>query len=340
MLVVIALGDSAIVQRDQPLNSHALRQCIQHAAQCIAEIANQHQVILLHGNGPAIGLLTLMNGNCADLNTGTADVLGAQTRAMIGFLLEQALRNQLPQTSFCSMTHLTLIDPDDPAMMHPARYIGPLYNRVQAQLIQEQNPDWVLQRTGAMYRRMVPAPAPGDVLEMATLKHLVAADNMFVICGCGGGLPVRKSTDNHLYGVEAMVDRDETAALIARTLNANALLMLSSIDAVVDKPGHPQARQIRSTTISHLESLGFNDTAMAPKVKAASSYLSSSPLSGEPSEKELSKKEQASQQSHDCRRFCAIGNLHNAASVLSGQTGTRICASTSSSTKDAEIVYY
>ncbi|AMO57557.1 hypothetical protein [Endozoicomonas montiporae] len=336
MLVVIALGDSAIVQREQPLNSHALRQCIQHAAQCIAEIANQHQVILLHGNGPAIGLLTLMNGNCADLNTGTADVLGAQTRAMIGFLLEQALRNQLPQKSFCSMTHLTLVDTNDPAMMQPTRYIGPLYNRVQAQLIQEQNPDWVLQQTGILYRRMVPAPAPGEVLEMETLKHLVAADNMFVICGCGGGLPVRKSPDNHLHGVEAMVDRDETAALIARTLNANALLMLSSIDAVVDKPGHPQARPIRSIDIQRLESLGFNDTAMAPKVKAASGYLSNEP----PGNHQSCESKPADQSARGRRRFCAIGNLHNAASVLSGEAGTRISASASSSSESAEIVYY
>ncbi|MET4695497.1 carbamate kinase [Endozoicomonas lisbonensis] len=331
MLVVIALGDSAIVQRDQPLNSHALRQCIQHAAQCIAEIANQHQVILLHGNGPAIGLLTLMNGNCADLNTGTADVLGAQARAMTGFLLEQGLRNQLPQKSFCSMSHLTLVDADDPAMMHPTRYVGPLYNRVQAQLVQEQNPDWVLQRTGRLYRRMIPAPVPKDVLEMATLKHLVAADNIFVICGCGGGLPVRNDTDNRLHGVEAMVDRDETAAFIARKLNANALLMLSSIDAVLDKPGHPEARQIRTITINRLESLGFNDTAMAPKVKAASGYLAKN---------ELAKDDLADRQLNDRRRFCAIGNLHNAASVLSGQSGTRISASASSSSEGAEIVYY
>ena len=231
MLVVIALGDSAIVQRDQPLNSHALRQCIQHAAECIAEIANQHQVILLHGNGPEIGLLTLMNGNCSDLNTGTADVLGAQTRAMIGFQLEQELRNRMPLRSFCSMSHLTLIDANDPAMMNPSRYVGPLYNRVQAQLIQEQNPDWVLQQVGRLYRRIVAAPSPKDVLEMATLKHLVANDNIFIISGCGGGLPVRKGLDDRLHGVEAMVDRDETAALIAHELDADALLILSSIDA-------------------------------------------------------------------------------------------------------------
>ena len=326
MLVVIALGDSAIVQRDQPLNSHALRQCIQQAAECIANIANQHQVVLLHGNGPEIGLLTLMNGNCSDLNTGTADVLGAQTRAMIGFQLEQELRNRMPQRSFCSMSHLTLIDADDPALMNPTRFVGSLYNRVQAQLIQEQNPDWVLQRTGRLYRRMVASPTPRDVLEMATIKHLVANDNIFVMCGCGGGLPVRRGTDNKLHGVEAMVDRDETSALIANAVNADALLILSSIEAIVDKPGKPEARPIQSITTSALESMGFSDTAMGPKVRAACRYLKGNDLN--------------IGAINDHRRFCAIGNLHNAENVLSGHSGTQISASATSTSESAEIVYY
>lgn len=326
MLVVIALGDSAIVQRDQPLNSHALRQCIQHAAKCIANIANQHQVVLLHGNGPEIGLLTLMNGNCSDLSIGTADVLGAQTRAMIGFKLEHELRNRVSQRSFCSMSHLTLIDANDPALMNPTRFVGPLYNKVQAQLIQEQNPDWVLQRTGRLYRRMVASPSPRGVLEIATIKHLVANENIFVICGCGGGLPVRKGTDDKLHGIDAMVDRDETAALVADEINADALLILSSIEAIVDKPEKPEARPIQSITTSALESMGFSDTAMGPKVRAACRYLDGNDLSvGAIS---------------DHRRFCAIGNLHNAENVLAGHSGTQISASATSSSECAEIVYY
>ena len=316
MLVVIALGDSAIVHRESPLDTHGLRQSIRSAASNIANIARQHQVVLLHGNGPEIGLLTLMNGNCTDLNTGAADVLGAQTRAMIGFLLEQELRSQLPEQLFCSMKHLTLVDANDPALMNPTRYAGPLFNRIQAQLIQEQNPDWVLKRDNRHFRRVIAAPEPKEILEMVTLQHLVAHNKMFVICGCGGGLPVRRCADNNLHGVDAMVDRDEAAALVAEGIAADALLMLSCIDAVFDRFGQPEARAIRNITVDTLRSLDFNDMAMGPKAKAACQFVK------------------------DSQKICAIGNLHNAAEVLAGKAGTQISASGVSSSETAEIVYY
>ena len=311
MLVVIALGDSTIVQRDQPLAAHLLRQSIRNAATAIAGIALKHQVVLLHGNGPQIGLLTLMNGNSTDLNAAAADVLGAQTRGIIGFLLEQELRNRMPGKQICSLIHLALVDADDPELMNPNRFTGPVFNRAQAQLIQEQNPDWVLQGDGRYYRRVIAAPRPREILELPTLRQLVATGDITVVCGSGGGLPVRKDGDGKLHGVEAMVDRDLSAALIAEGLSADALLLLTSTEAVMVNPGKPGAKAIRIMTPEGFRSLGFSDTAMGPKMNAACRFV------------------------YDDARFCAIGNLHNAAEVLSGTSGTRVCFSS-----EAQIVYY
>ena len=315
MLVVIALGDSAIVQKDQPLAAHLLRQSIRNAATAIAGIALKHRVVLLHGNGPQIGLLTLMNGNSTDLNAAAADVLGAQTRGIIGFLLEQELRNRMPGRQICSLIHLALVDADDPELMNPNRFTGPVLNRAQAQLIQEQNPDWVLQGDGRYYRRTIAAPAPREILELPTLRQLVAAENITVVCGSGGGLPVRKDSDGKLHGVEVMVDRDLSAGLIAEGLSADALLLLTSVEAVLDTPGKPGAKAIRTMTPKGFRSLGFSDTAMGPKMNAACRFV------------------------YDETRFCAIGNLRNAAEVLAGTSGTRICISGKAS-EEAQIDYY
>ncbi|MGI9276353.1 MAG: carbamate kinase [Endozoicomonas sp.] len=315
MLVVIALGDSAIVQRHQPLATHLLRQSVRDAAKAIAAIALKHQVVLLHGNGPQIGLLTLMNGNSTDLNAAAADVLGAQTRGIIGFLLEQELRNRMPGRQICSLIHLALVDADAPELMNPNRFIGPVYNRAQAQLVQEQNPDWVLQGDGRYYRRTIAAPPPREILELPAIRQLVKTGNITVICGSGGGLPVRKDGDGKLHGVEAMVDRDLSAALIANGLSADALLLLTSTEAVIDRPGEPGAKTIRTMTPEGFRSLGFSDTAMGPKMNAACRFV------------------------YNDSRFCAIGNLNNAAEVLSGTSGTRIHFSGNAS-GEAQIDYY
>ncbi|WP_263080340.1 carbamate kinase [Endozoicomonas sp. Mp262] len=303
MRVVISLGDSAFLQKSQPLKVHLLQKSIQLAASAVAKIAGIHQSIILHNNGPQIGMLTLMHSSSEELSLSSADVIGAQSRGVIGLWLEQELRNSLPDNTVCSLINLTAIDANDPALMEPTLYCGPVYTRVQAQLVQEQNPGWKLVKDGQYYRRLIATPEPKEIMELPVLKQLIASDRTTVICGSGGGLPVCRSDSGQIHGIEAAINQDQSAALIAEGIEADALLLLSATEALAEPVETAQPRLIKAVTPEKLVAAGFTHPGIKARIRAARYFISSTADTG---------------------RLCAMGSLFNAMDVLSGTSGTRV----------------
>ncbi len=298
MLVVMALGGNAILQRGQPLEAHIQRENIRAAARSIAEVAKNHQVVLTHGNGPQVGLLALMNEAYEEVNNYPLDVLGAQTQGMIGFMFEQELRNFMPDRKVCTVSTQTIVDPTDPAFQDPDKFVGPVYTYEEAQVIQQANPNWVLKEDGKYYRRVVPSPQPNEVLELPSLRHIVSSGDITVICGGGGGIPVRRDSEGKLHGVEAVVDKDRASRCLAEGLEADGLILLTDVPAVETDFGKPDSREIKECTPQEFETFPFAAGSMGPKVESVCHFVRSG------------------------GKFGAIGALDRATDILEGRSGT------------------
>src|SRR6266568_1637960 len=246
MRIVIALGGNALLQRGEKPDAALQQANAVRAVRSLAPLAEQHQVVITHGNGPQVGMLALESA--ADPALGAPypfDVLGAQTQGMIGYWLVQALQNALPGRQVACLVSRTLVRRDDPAFAHPSKFVGPVYSEEQARALAASQ-HWEIRQDGARWRRVVPSPEPAELLDLPAVRTLLGG-GAIVVCAGGGGVPVVAS-DGGLRGVEAVVDKDLTAALLARELEADALLLLTDVAAVQDGYGTPQARPIRRAT--------------------------------------------------------------------------------------------
>jgi carbamate kinase len=201
----------------------------------------------------------------------TLDVLGAQTQGMIGYWLTQALRGAVPGRPAGCLLGQTKVDKDDPAFANPTKFIGPVYQEKQAlDLAAERG--WVVRRDGDAWRRVVPSPEPVDLVELPLIRVLLDSGAL-VVCAGGGGIPVVEDASAGLRGIEAVVDKDLTSALLARDLGANALLLLTDVDAVIDGFGTADAHPIRHATPGELRARSFPAGSMGPKVEAACRFV-------------------------------------------------------------------
>lgn len=299
MRIVIALGGNALLRRGEALSAENQRQNIKIAAAALAPIALEHQLVITHGNGPQVGLLALQDtAYQADFHY-PLDILDAETEGMIGYLIEQELNNLLPDDLRCA-TLLTQIevDPRDPAFAHPTKPIGPVYSQADAQRVAAQR-GWTIAPEGKRFRRVVPSPHPQRILELSVIELLVEKQ-VIVICAGGGGIPVIRRSDDHLVGVEAVIDKDSSSSLLARELGADAFIMLTDVDAVYRAWGEPGARAIRRISPQALRQFSFEAGSMAPKVEAACEFV------------------------EQTGSLAGIGQLKDAQKILSGQSGTVI----------------
>jgi carbamate kinase len=227
------------------------------------------------------------------------DILDAETEGMIGYLIEQELNNLLPDDLRCA-TLLTQIevDPRDPAFAHPTKPIGPVYSQAEARRVAEQR-GWTIAPDGKRFRRVVPSPHPQRILELSVIELLVEKQ-VIVICAGGGGIPVIRRGDDHLVGVEAVIDKDSASSLLARELGADAFIMLTDVDAVYRDWGEPGARAIRRISPQAMRQFSFEAGSMGPKVEAACEFV------------------------EQTGSLAGIGQLKDAQEILSGQSGTVI----------------
>jgi carbamate kinase len=267
MRILLALGGNALLRRGEPASAPNQRRNVEAAAVALAEIAAEHELIVTHGNGPQVGLLALQNEAFPDVPPYPLDVLDAESEGMVGHMLELALRNALPERDVVSVLTEVVVAADDPAFGRPTKPIGPVYGDGQAQRLRLDR-GWTMGRDGAGYRRLVPSPEPHAIAEIRSLRSLVDSGAL-VICAGGGGIPVAIDGMGVMHGVEAVIDKDLTAALLARRLDADLLLMLTDVDAVRADYGGPHERPIASASPGELRKLNFAAGSMGPKVEAA-----------------------------------------------------------------------
>ena len=299
MRLVVAVGGNALLQRGEVPLAEIQEQHVEVAVRALAPLAVEHDLVVTHGNGPQVGLLA--NESAADPvlpHPYPLDVLGAQTQGMIGYLLLQSLENALPGRQVVSLVGQTEVAADDPAFLSPTKFVGPQYREAQAHRLAEQR-GWQVRLDGDAWRRVVASPEPVTVVELATIRTLLAA-RAVVICAGGGGIPVIRAADGRLRGVEAVLDKDLTASLLARDLDADALLILTDVDNVETDFDTPTARPIGRTTAGAMRAGVFAAGSMGPKVDAACRFVEAT---GRPA---------------------MIGSLDEAAELLAGTRGTII----------------
>jgi len=270
--LVVAVGGNALLERgDIPL-AEIQEKHVQVAVDALAPLAREHHLVVTHGNGPQVGLLANESASDPALpHPYPLDVLGAQTQGMIGYFLLQAFENALPGHQVVTMICQTRVASDDPAFINPTKFVGPQYSEAEGQRVARLR-GWQIRLDGALWRRVVASPEPLAIIELATIKTLVGA-GAIVICAGGGGIPVVEGADGLLRGVEAVVDKDLTAALLARDLDADALLILTDVANIETGFGTTDARPIGRTTASALRSGVFPAGSMGPKVDAACRFV-------------------------------------------------------------------
>ena len=294
MLVVVALGGNALLRRGEPFDMTVQRRNLACAAEAIAELAHEHALVVTHGNGPQIGFLALQGA--ASGTPTPLDVLGAETEGMIGYLIEQVVRNELPDQEVASLLTQTVVEPNDPAFARPTKPIGPVYTAEDARQLAIAR-GWTFASDGPHQRRVVPSPEPREIVEIETIRLLVGY-GVLVIAAGGGGIPVVVDATGGLRGVEAVVDKDLASALLALRLGADALLLLTDVPAVERDWGTPKATPIRHVTPAELRRLQFEAGSMGPKVEAACRFVEAG------------------------GQLAGIGTLGDAAQILAGRAGT------------------
>ena len=271
MRVVAALGGNALLQRGEPADAPHQRRNVAVAAAALATIAVEHELVVTHGNGPQVGLLALQAEAYAEVAPYPLDVLGAESEGMVGYLIEQGLRNRLPGREAATLLTQVVVEQDDPAFGEPTKPIGPVYEPGEARRLAGER-GWRVERDGQVWRRVVASPEPLRVVELSAIRLLVESGTI-VICAGGGGVPVIEDCDGRLDGAEAVIDKDLAAALLARQLEADALLLLTDVDAIELDFGTPAARPLGETTPAQLRSLNLPPGSMGPKAEAAARFI-------------------------------------------------------------------
>jgi carbamate kinase len=297
MLVVLALGGNALLRRGEALEADIQRRNLLEAvANAVAPIAREHQVVITHGNGPQIGVLALQAAAYTAVRPYPLDVLGAESEGMIGYMIEQELANALPGREIATLLTQVEVDAADPAFAAPSKPIGPIYQEADAQKLAAER-SWAFMRDGSGYRRAVPSPTPRRIREINVIKLLVHA-GVLIICAGGGGIPVVETGSGGYAGVEAVVDKDLCAALLAEEIGADALLLLTDVSAVWTKWPKSEGQPIGRTTPAELRGLTFAAGTMGPKVEAACRFVERT------------------------GRVAAIGAMEQALAILAGTAGT------------------
>jgi carbamate kinase len=273
MRVVVALGGNALLRRGEPMTAENQRGNVRLAASQLAPVAEQHELVISHGNGPQVGLLSLQAAAYEEVEAYPLDVLGAQTEGMIGYLIAQELGNLLPfEKPFASILTMVEVDPADPAFGDPTKFIGPVYTQDEAARLAAEK-GWVVKPDGPHWRRVVASPEPVRIFEIRPIRWLLER-GVVVICTGGGGIPTMYQPGSRtLVGAEVVIDKDRASALLARELEADVFVMATDVAAVYRDFGTPQQRPIERATASELADGDFAAGSMGPKVEAAVDFV-------------------------------------------------------------------
>jgi carbamate kinase len=303
MRIVIALGGNALLRRHDPMTTQVQRANVRIAAKAIAPLAAGHSIVVVHGNGPQVGLLSLQAEAYKGAEPYPLDVLDAGTQGMVGYLIQQELRSLLPpETQVATLLTMITVDPDDPAFSHPSKFVGPVYDKDAADALAAEK-GWAFRQDGSSWRRVVPSPEPKRILEIQPISWLLDLGAV-VICAGGGGIPTMLSSPDAgvVVGVEAVIDKDLASELLAEDLSADLFLMATDVDGVYLHWGSPEQRRLGQVTPEELAGYEFAAGSMGPKVEAASRFVAKT------------------------GRRAAIGSLADITGIVAGTAGTNIIA--------------
>jgi carbamate kinase len=301
MRIVVALGGNALLRRSDPMTTEVQRRNVKVAAAAIAPLAAAHTVVVVHGNGPQVGLLSLQAESYPGAEPYPLDVLDAGTQGMIGYLIQQELRNLLPpEIQVATVLTMITVDPADPAFARPAKFVGPLYHQDAADALAAKK-GWTFKLDGTSWRRVVPSPQPQQILEIQPITWLLD-HGAVVICAGGGGIPAARPAHGTgaLHGVEAVIDKDLASELLAEDVGADLFIMATDVDGVYTGWGTPARQRLGRVTPGQLAAHTFAAGSMAPKVEAATRFAAKT------------------------GRTAAIGALDDIQGIINGTAGTTI----------------
>ena len=309
--IVVALGGNALQRQGEASSQAQQRVADETIAQLLPLIQAGHRVAIVHGNGPQVGNIVLHE---EAINTEAVPSLpledsGAMSQGLIGFWLQQAIHDALATRGVhdkyaVSIVTQTVVDQADPAFQNPTKPIGPFYSEEEAKKVQAERGYTVREDSGRGWRRVVPSPKPQEIVEAPVIKALVDAGVLVVSTG-GGGIPVLRDASGQLSGVAAVIDKDFGAAKLADMLEADTLLILTSVDAAKINFGQPTEQSLGEVSVEelqqHIDAGQFAAGSMLPKTQAALSFVAGA--SG---------------------RTAIITSLEKTADAINGAAGTRI----------------
>jgi carbamate kinase len=298
------------------------RENVRIACRALSPVAMEHELVISHGNGPQVGLLSLQASSYDEESIYPFDVLGAQTQSMIGYFIEQELGNLLPfEKPIATLLTMTEVDADDPAMADPTKFVGPVYTEEDAKRLAAEK-GWVVKPDGDAWRRVVPSPVPKRIFQIRAIETLLDTGTV-VVCAGGGGIPTMYMpgetelegpwdfNPRQLVGVEAVIDKDRSSAVLAENLGADLLVIATDADAVYLGWGTPEQQAIATASPDAIEAYDFPAGSMGPKVEAAADFARQNP-----------------------GKVAVIGALEDLPEIMAGSKGTRI------TTDATEVTFY
>ena len=301
MRIVVALGGNALLRRGEPMTAENQRDNVRIACEQIAKVTPGNELVIAHGNGPQVGLLSLQAAAYTSVSPYPLDVLGAETEGMIGYMIEQELGNLVPfEVPFATLLTQVEVHADDPAFQKPTKPIGPVYSQEDAERLAKEK-GWAIAPDGDKFRRVVASPRPQRIFELRPIKWLLEKGTI-VICAGGGGIPTvyDKVDKRKLEGIEAVIDKDLCSSLLAKDLEADLLVIATDVAAAFVDWGKPTQKAIAQAHPDELERLGFAAGSMGPKVQAASEFA------------------------RETGKVAVIGSLPDIEAIVAGTAGTRV----------------
>ncbi len=301
MRIVVALGGNALLKRSEPVTTQTQRRNVMKAALAIAPLVDEHSVVIVHGNGPQVGLLSLQAESYTGAEPYPLDVLDAGTQGMIGYLIQQELRSILPpETEVVTVLTMVVVDPEDPAFANPVKFVGPVYAHADADALAAQK-GWTFRQDGQAWRRVVASPEPKRIVEINPITWLLER-RAVVVCAGGGGIPIARPSpgSRDLAGVEAVVDKDLASEVLAEDVGAELFIMATDVDGVYVGWGTPLQRKLGLVTPEEIAGYDFAAGSMGPKVEAAIRFADKTGGNA------------------------VIGALADIPEMLTGKTGTRV----------------
>ncbi len=280
--MVIAVGGNSLIKSGQAGTIAEQFENARETAAHVADIAAEGwRIALTHGNGPQVGFILRRTEVAGDVAPRlTLDMCGADSQGGIGYILQSSLRNALAARHVKreTVTVVTQVEVDagDPAFENPTKPIGQFYDEVEAQRLERELGFRTAPDAGRGWRRVVPSPQPVSIVEREVITKLVA-DGVVTVCVGGGGIPVVRSEDGHLCGVEAVIDKDLATALLAASIDAEVLVVSTQVEQVAINFGTPDQQPLgelhAAEAEQHLKDGQFPPGSMGPKIAAALTFL-------------------------------------------------------------------